>query len=139
MPNFKVFTKRLVPLAQLPYVTVQRKGILSLNLSAFEELGKPEAVELMYDSDEEIIGIRAVEPTIEHAYPIRKSGETTILVSGIAFARFFNINSDTARRYPAVMDDGILCVDLKGGGTDVTGPRTGPRTIDGPASPEPEE
>lgn len=133
MPTFETFTKRLVPLAKAPYVTIQKRGTMSFNHSAFVALGSPEAIELLYDRDERIIGVRAVHPGVEHAYPIRATGggkadSGTWMVSGRAFAQYYGIDTEVSRRYAAVMDNGVLCIDLKDEGTVVTSNRNGRRT-----------
>lgn len=88
-------------------------------------MGSPEAIELMYAPDEQIMGFRAADPDVEHAYPIRAMGKsgTTYLVSGRAFTQYFNINTDVARRYTAYLEGDALCIDLRGPSTDVTGNR----------------
>ena len=126
---FEVYTKRLVPIGLAPYVTIQRKGIFSLNAAAFEALGKPKAVELMYDAEEQMVGLRKVDTEVEHAYPVRGLGgkaESTFLISGMAFSKHYGLTVDTATRYPVKMIDDVLVIDLKVEGTDVTGPRGRP-------------
>ncbi len=128
MPQFQVFKKRTVPLVKQPYVTIQKRGVFSLNKAAHDELGTPEAIELLYDPDEKIVGIRGVKASVEHAYPLRSgvaNRESSFLVSGRAFTQYYGIETDVSRRWPAYMDDGILCIDLKQPRTDVTGNRNG--------------
>jgi hypothetical protein len=127
--GFEVFTKRMIPLANQPYVTVQKRGTISMNKSAHALLGDPDAVELLYDADAKVMGFRAVPETVEHAYAIRamggKAASTTYMVSGRAFFRYYDIDTDEARRYPAALTDGVLCVDLSQPGTVVTSNRSG--------------
>ncbi|TQM01618.1 hypothetical protein [Pseudonocardia kunmingensis] len=126
---FEVFTKRMVPLANQPYVTVQKRGTISMNKSAHALLGDPGAVELLYDATAKVMGFRAVAETVEHAYAIRamggKAASSTFMVSGRAFFRYYGIDTDEARRYPATIEDGVLCVDLSQPGTVVTSNRNG--------------
>ena len=123
--GFELFTKRMVPLTKAPYVTIQKRGIMSLNKSAWVALGEPEAVEFLYDADEKIIGLRGVLPTIEHAYPIRGvKTDGPWVVSGTAFAKYFDIETDVSRRYAVKFDNDIMCIDLKEGGTVVTSNRS---------------
>ena len=132
MPDFETFKKRMVPLAKSPYVTIQTRGVMSLNAAAHAALGAPEAVELLYDAGAKIIGLRAVSPETEHAYPIRGMGSgkrhegTSYMVSGTAFTKYYEIPTEVSTRYPAVLDDGILCIDLAKGGTVVTVTRKKP-------------
>lgn len=124
MPKFEVFTRRASPTGKGPFVTIQRKGILSMNREAYEAMGSPETVELLYDRDERIMGFRPVDPNVPHAYRARKQGaSSSYLVAGQAFTHYYEIATDTARRYPATAIDGILVVDLKEPGVIATGPR----------------
>jgi len=126
MPQFEVFRKRMAPLVKQPYVTIQHRGTMSFNKAAHHALGSPEAIELLFDPNEQIIGVRAVDPRVEHAYPIRvTNAETSFIVSGRAFTHYYGIPTDISRRYPAEILDGVLCIDLKGGGTEVTSNRKG--------------
>lgn len=126
MPQFEVFRKRMAPLVKQPYVTIQRRGTMSFNKAAHRALGSPEAIELLFDANEQIIGVRAVDPHVEHAYPIRMTNaETSFIVSGRAFTHYYGIETEISRRYPAETIDGVLCIDLKGGGTEVTSNRKG--------------
>lgn len=138
---FETFTKRMVPLVQQPYVTLQKRGTISMNKAAHHLLGDPEAVELLYDADASLVGFRAVDSKVEHAYAIRamaahKEDSGTYMVSGTAFFKYYKIDTSEARRYPATLnDDGILCLDLSSGGTIVTSNRrgTGKKTQDNDA------
>ncbi|MCT2586047.1 hypothetical protein [Actinophytocola gossypii] len=128
MPKFEVFTKRMVPLAEKPYVTIQKRGNLALNKSAHAALGEPKAVELLFDPEAKVIGFRAIETDVEHAYPIRSQGGKDIgpyLVAGTAFTKYYGIDTTMARRFPATMDDGVLCIDLSQPGTVVSSNRKG--------------
>lgn len=122
---FEVFTKRMKPLTKAPYVTIQKRGTFSLNRSAWAALGEPEALEFMYDAQEKVIGLRAVDPAQEHAYPIRGAKtDGPWIISGTAFARYFDIDINTSRRFNARIDNDILCIDLKDGGTEITSNRS---------------
>lgn len=134
MPQFEVFKKRMVPLIKTPYVTIQKRGTMGFNAAAHAALGSPQAIELLFDPHDRIMGVRAVDPHAQHAYPIRpNSGDQharTFLVSGTAFVRYYGIDTTVSRRWPATMQDGILCVDLKEPGTEVTGNRSRPKDND---------
>ncbi len=133
---FEVFTKRMIPLTKDPSVTIQKKGIMSMNPSAFAALGEPKFVELLYDAEKSVVGIRSVDDAVDHAYPIRKSGarDGSILVSGIAFANHYGIDTEVAVRRKAYLEDGVLCVDLKDPGTEIIGNRRSVALPDDPAA-----
>ncbi len=99
MPNFETFTRRAAPVASTPLVTIQKRGTFSLNRAAYELLGSPEAVELLYDRDERVMGIRAVDPDTRHAYPMRKQPSSySYLFAGQAFAKYYGIPIGETRR-----------------------------------------
>jgi hypothetical protein len=124
MPNFERFTKRMVPLTKSPYVTLQKRGIMSLNKSAWVLMDSPAAVEFFYDAQEKIIAMRGIDPAAEHAYPMRGvKTDGPFVVSGTAFTKYYEIPTEVSTRYPAYIEDGYLCVDLKQEGTEVTSNR----------------
>jgi len=126
----------MVPLVKTPYVTIQRRGTMGFNAAAHAALGSPEAIEFLFDPQERVIGVRAVDPSAQHAYAIRpNNGDATartFLVSGTAFVRYYGIDTTVSRRWPAKMQDGILCIDLKEPGTEVTSNRNRPKDATDP-------
>ena len=114
MPNFESFHKGLVPRRSTPFVTLQKRGAISLNRAAHEALGEPKAVELLYDRSAQIIGLRPVDVTAENAYAVRPATTAAgpYLVSAMAFTRFYAIDTTVTRRRPAFVEDGVLCIDL---------------------------
>jgi hypothetical protein len=127
VPNFETFTKRMTPLVKQPYVTIQKRGTISLNASAHAALGSPEAIELLYDAQEKIIGFRGVAKTAEHAYPVRAQAGKSVgpyIVSGTAFVRYYGIDTTVSRRFVGALEGNVLCIDLKLEGTVVTSNRS---------------
>ena len=132
MPNFETFTRRMIPLTKKPYVTIQKRGTISMNKAAFVAMGSPEAVELLFDSVAQIIGFRPVDPSLPHAYAPRgvgsKADSTTYVISAAAFTQYFQIDTTVSRRWEAAIDDGVLCVDLQQPSLEVTSNRTAKAT-----------
>lgn len=129
--GFEVFKKSSAPLAKVPSVTIQRRGLISMNRSAYALIGDPEAIELLFDREERIVGLRPAELTDPNAYPVRPqgSGDTgPLLIAGQMFTKYYGIETDQAIRYvnPS-MTEGILCIDLKSEGQLVTSNRSRPR------------
>jgi len=122
---FETFNKRQATSSKTPMVTIQMRGGFSFNKAAYDALGSPEAVELLYDREAKRIGFRASEPENPLAYPVKSQGRNTTgkQVAGQAFAKYYDIDVSVARRYAVDMQDDILVVDLKSKGIDVTGPR----------------
>lgn len=105
---------------------------MTLNLAAYKLLDSPEAVELSYDSEERLIGIRACDPKEAWSYGVHQMGNSnTWTIGARAFTLHWGINTEVALRYPVTMTDGYLVVDLKQQGTDVTGPRSGIKNATG--------
>ena len=117
MSNFEVFSRRGTVRANDLWVTMQRHGTLSLNIAAFAALGEPEAVELLFDPQAHVIGLRAAVLSCPDAYRVRRqSSGSGFIVSGRAFTRHYKIPTDQARRYKASMNDGVLIVSQSDSG-----------------------
>ncbi len=123
---FEVFDKKSATSSKTPMVTIQKGGPFSLNKAAYDAMGAPEYVELLYDRDEKLIGFRPASLDNPRAYQVTTQGtrSTGRQVPGRAFAKFYDLDVTVARRYPVEMRDGILVLDLKGDSVDVTGPRS---------------
>ncbi len=129
MPNFEVFTRRSSrPSATEAMMTIQKRGTFSLNRAAFEGMGEPEAVELLYDGGERLIGLRPVAASVKHAYPVRKQpNAASYLLAGNAFCAHHGIPVGESRRYNATIVEGMMVVDLKQEPQQITSTRK-PRT-----------
>jgi len=123
--GFEVFDKRMAPLAKAPSVTIQKKGIFSINRAAHNLIGAPDTVELLFDREAKII---AMKPSDEpHAYAIRPqtaSGTGQVILSASAFTQYYNIDTEVSRRYKPYEQDGMLCIDLQGPSVEVIGNRS---------------
>lgn len=125
---FEVFDKRLTPLTKAPVVTIQKRGVMSLNRAAHALIGEAETVELLYDRDEKVIGIRPVADNVPHGYLVRPQSATKstgpLLIAGTAFAQYYGIDTTTTRRWTPTVQGDILCIDLKDPGTPIVGNRS---------------
>jgi hypothetical protein len=134
VPEFETFTRRLIPLVKKPSVTIQKRGILSFNKAAYVALGSPKAVELLFDKSRRIIGIRPVDPTVDHAYPMRSQAskdDGPFLVAGGLFTKYYEIPTDESRRWSVDIEDGVLLIDLRRPGQVVTSNRIGSARVNG--------
>lgn len=120
---FEEFKRNRMVSLQKPAVTIQKRGALSFNTAAFEALDYPKHVVLLYDRENELIGIQKASGAKPHAYAVRGVGnnEATRVVSGKAFLSYYEIPRDVARRWTAKMQDDTLVIDLKQPGSVVTG------------------
>ncbi|HEV3282610.1 MAG TPA: hypothetical protein VG010_00265 [Solirubrobacteraceae bacterium] len=122
---FETFKRQRVPLTTEPAITIQKRGNLSLNPPAYKALGSPEAVELMYDRERRLIGLRKTDPESEVAYLVRPMAKSasTWLISGTAFTAYYGIETDTARRWMCRLEGDMLVLDLSQPGVEVSSNR----------------
>lgn len=101
MPNFVEFDRQDSHTApDDPMFTLQRRGLISMNLAAFKALGEPAAVALLYDAEEGIIALRKVPRTYHNGYHVRKQANArSYLVGAQGFSSYHKINTDVPRRY----------------------------------------
>lgn len=132
---FEVFDKRMAPLAKAPSVTIQKRGIFSINKAAHRLIGEPDSVELLYDKEEQIIALRPSEDA--HAYSIRSQSVRDtgqVVLSATAFTQYFGIDTTVSRRWTPYAANGMLCIDLKGHGAVVKGNRAKPEEAEEPSA-----
>src|SRR5438477_387906 len=111
MPNFEVFNK-VTTVGEAPALTLQRSGLISLNRGAHEAMGKPGAVELLFDKEEQLMGLRPTSLSCANAVRLREqSSGSGFVISARAFVQHFNISIEFAHRHRAELVDGILCAD----------------------------
>ena len=133
---FEVFDKRMTPLAKAPSVTIQKRGVISLNKAAHDLIDNAETVELLYDRDRSVIALCASDDSSPHAYAVRngsKRGPGQAIVSATAFTAHYGIDATATRRWKPFMEDGMLCVDLTEEGTVITGNRAKTMALADPA------
>lgn len=127
--GFEVFQKTSAPLAKVPSATLQKSGVLSLNRSAMALIDTPSQVELLWDPDRRVIGLRATYPENPNAYPARpqnaKEDKGPILVAVATFANFYKIDTSVSRRWIPYVEGDVLCIDLSQEGQLVTSNRKG--------------
>jgi hypothetical protein len=123
---YEVFKRQRVPRAQDPYVTIHRRGTIALNTPAWEALGSPPAVELLFDQDRNVMALRPVSKGAAHAYQLRQNGTSasSVVLSGTAFFQYYGIPVPAeARRLSAQLEDGMVVVDLTQAGEPAHPPR----------------
>jgi hypothetical protein len=124
MPHFETFRRGGSATAEPPHVTVLKRGALSINRAAFQALGSPTFVDLLYDAQESIIGLRTAQRESETAQRVRPtSGRGPVLISAMAFVKFHRLDVSVTKRWPAYLDGGVLCIDLRTDGVPVTSNR----------------
>ena len=56
------------------HVTLNKKGFIVLNRMAYQKMGEPHAVLILFDRVNNRIGLKATSPSLRNAYPITKYG-----------------------------------------------------------------
>ncbi len=100
-------------LAEL-HVSMSPSGNIMLSRNAYDALGKPTHVVLLWDADTNTIGIRTVPPRTLNAfrlYDSKRSGAYRFHV--LRFMVKYEIQLDYTVRFPtAVIEDGVLLLEL---------------------------
>ena len=122
--GWTLFDRKSQPKTREPRITLQASGNFSFNEVAYEALGRPEFVEMLYHEGEKLIGFRAATEKSAHAYPIgAQANSRTFQTSGRAFCSAFGIETGTARRFAPKAEGELLVVDLKDEAKNVSKPR----------------
>lgn len=117
--GFKVFEKGSAPAPTIPTVTIQKRGMFSLNEAAFSMIDEPEAVQFLWDEENRLIAIQAAKLTDPNAYPTRRQGPAgapqkrgIVLIAGSMFTKFIGIDTSVAKRWVPEREGDMLIVDL---------------------------
>jgi len=113
-PTFEKFRRYKVTEGDTPIVSLHLRGIFALNKNAFDVLGQPEAIEMLYAPEEQVIGFKASSRGSPDSYAVRNNTKTAFQVEGRSFLKYYEIPEEArGRRYRAeLIDDGLLTVDL---------------------------
>lgn len=113
---FKVFEKGSAPVQTVPSVTIQKRGLISMNRAAHSLIGGAEAVELLWDEDRRVIGFRPTSLENVNGYPVRpqvtSSNKGPLLIAGSLFTKFIRLDTSEARRWTPYLEDEVLCIDI---------------------------
>lgn len=133
--SFEVFKKSSAPMPSVPSVTIQKRGLISLNRAAYALIEEPEAVELLWDAQNRLIGLRPTDLVNPDGYPARaqnaKSDRGPILIAGSLFTRFIGLDTTHAKRWVPREEGGILVIDLNVEGQPVSSNRRKSRSPSG--------
>jgi hypothetical protein len=106
-PNVRIDTIR---------VSLNKRGLFSLNQKAFESLQNTEKVELLFAKDNKLIGMRPCSPDVAHGLPLKKQGKTkAYIVRGISYCNYHSVKPKKTLVFnePKVDEDGVLVLNLK--------------------------
>ncbi|HEV8593089.1 MAG TPA: hypothetical protein VGQ55_13370 [Pyrinomonadaceae bacterium] len=97
-------------------ITINNKSDLTINRFTMKTLGNPEAVVLLFDKRESVIGLVSTNRRNADAFPvIPKNGGQNWVIHTAPFCRHFGIVIDRTERFdqPEIDNEGILRLDLK--------------------------
>jgi hypothetical protein len=96
-------------------VTLNKHRTMVLNQVAYKGIGEPKAVELMFDANRNMIGLRRCDPAKKNAFHIRpsKQGRHVSIALG-AFLTHFEIKPTRTVLFedPSLDASGLLTLDL---------------------------
>ena len=95
-----------------PTVTILASGGLGLNDVAHRAINEPEYVQLYYDRESARIGIKTTDAEDANGFPVRRSGESSMLISARSFCLYYGISTDVTARYRAEVIDDMMVADL---------------------------
>mgnify|MGYP000880790191 FL=1 len=131
LEGFETFVKGVSTRSRKPTVTLQRRGVMSFNPAAYEALGSPEGVELLFNAARKMIAVRPVKPEeVSHAVLFRGVGGKSaskngaMLLAAISFCQTFEIDTSESVRRDVEVTDGVLFVDLNDPGVVIRGNRS---------------
>ena len=98
------------------YVTMNRRGEIVMNGTAYRRVGEPAAFLVMYNQPNSLIALKPTAVAMRDAYPARKNGRSNGRV--IRVLRLLNDHNiklpDTVEFLDAEIDmDGVLILDLR--------------------------
>ena len=104
------------PFSDRVHVSINRKGVMFVNGTAFELLGRPEAVVLLFDRKEKVIGLNPAPASVKGTFRLKDHSKGRHrIINAAPFCRKFGIRIDGTSAFvqPWLDDHGILLLDLK--------------------------
>lgn len=112
-PAFEVYTQVGPVKESGPALTLRLDGSVTINAAAYEALGRPNFVELLYARQERTLGLRACGPTVAHARIVRhdKDNKRTF-VSARGLLKFYAVAGALAAPASTRQYGDVLAVQL---------------------------
>ncbi len=96
-----------------PRVTLSPKGAIYLNSRAWRAFGSPKHVELKYEPDLKLIGLKPTDPAARNAFRLMPHGKNHKRIAAAPFCRNFAIRvKRTVLFHQPELRDRILILDL---------------------------
>lgn len=115
--DLQLFEGRRTRAGSAPTLGIQKRGNFSLNASAFELLGEPEAVHLYFSLSSSVIAIKPVAKDTPQSYPVRKQQNArSWLIGARSFLNSYGVPFEAQADVPSfnlTVVQGMGVVDLK--------------------------
>ena len=95
--------------------TMSPRGVIYMNHKAWLVLGRPAAIEMMFDKGRRTIGLRKANPDMIEAFPVKdKKGTRSKVIMASAFCTHFLIKMMRTAlfREADINEDGIMTLSL---------------------------
>ncbi len=112
--QWEEFTQKSTVNADTIRVSLNARGNFALNQKAVDLLGSPEAIVLMYDRANRLIGLKASSPDIDHAYELKRQGTSqSYFLRAKSFCNFYGLDiADTVVFNDAKWEDGMIVLQI---------------------------
>ena len=109
------------------YVSIKESGVILLNRRAFEVLGQPKMVSLLFDEENNAMGLRPCNPLMPNAFPLLPRGRAGArAISALAFCKENQIEpTGTIRFLNVEMEKDMMILDFDHTARSTQSPRTG--------------
>jgi hypothetical protein len=112
---FEVYDRKNLnnsPAVRRPIGTIRSNGALSINPSAFDLIERPESVELLFDPQNKVIGLRRSEEY--HAYKVASMPGGWKAIATASMLEFYGVKIPESTRYEITFrSDGIARINLR--------------------------
>lgn len=100
-------------------ITLSSRGVMLFNNRAYQAMGSPGAVELMFDEENGVIGLRPRDIRFQNAFPMKNEAKDAKKyqyrrINAASFCKHFDIKPKSTILFtqPDMDDNGTLLLDL---------------------------
>ena len=112
--SFEVFKAGQPRVSKVPRIGLSRHGYFSVNRTAYELLGRPSRVVLMYDAERELVALEPAGEDTPHSYKVVQQGKSqSYIVAAKAFCDHYEIAyGDEVLHFTPRKEGGLLIFEL---------------------------
>jgi len=110
---FEKFDRSKAVYGRKPNVTIQARGIISINQSAYRRMGSPGFVDLYFDPESNRIGIQGTTDA-DSGLNVRVADQpgAAAVIGGTSFTKYYDIDTRQSRRWEPEFEGDMLIIDL---------------------------